>query len=117
MTPKVLMHILIADDQQFVRTTLHSLLKNQHPHWEVSEASDGQEAVEVYRKSTPDVAVLDIVMPVKDAARQIWKAPAAPGFSTVSQLTDIHRLTEALGELSASSQRFRIFCRLRITNL
>jgi hypothetical protein len=55
--------------------------------------------------------------PQKDAARQIWKAPAAPGFSTVSQLTDIHRLTEALLELSALSRVFAIFCRFWITNL
>jgi len=62
MTPKVPMHILIADDQQFVRTTLHSLLKHRNPHWEISEASNGQEALELYRKTTPDVVILDIVM-------------------------------------------------------
>jgi hypothetical protein len=34
-------------------------------------------------------------MPQKDAARQFWKAAAAQGFSTASQLTDIHRLAHA----------------------
>jgi hypothetical protein len=38
----------------------------------------------------------------KDAARQIWKAPAAPGFSTASQLTDIHRLAHAVCARSVS---------------
>ena len=61
--PKTL-HILIADDQRLVRDTLRSLLKYQRPYWEVSEAADGKTAVELYRKTTPDVAVLDIVMPV-----------------------------------------------------
>ena len=56
------MHVLIADDHKFVRNTLRALLKKQEPHWEVSEAADGHEAVEVFRKATPDVAVLDIVM-------------------------------------------------------
>jgi DNA-binding NarL/FixJ family response regulator len=67
------MHILIADDQQFVRTTLHSLLKNQNPHWEVSEASNGQEALELYRKTSPDVAVLDIVMPVMNGVAAAYE--------------------------------------------
>jgi len=56
------MRILIADDHKIVRDTLRSLLKKQQPHWEVSEALDGREAVEVFRRTTIDVAVLDIVM-------------------------------------------------------
>jgi DNA-binding NarL/FixJ family response regulator len=56
------LHILIADDHKGVRHNLRSLLKEQQPHWEISEASDGQEAIELFRKQVPDVAVLDIVM-------------------------------------------------------
>ena len=67
------MRILISDDQQFVRTTLHSLLKHQHPHWEVSEASNGQEALELYRKATPDVVILDIVMPVMNGVATAYE--------------------------------------------
>ena len=42
-----ILHILIADDHKVVRDTLRSLLKEQRPLWEVSEAADGHEAVEV----------------------------------------------------------------------
>src|SRR6516164_11475171 len=41
--------------------------------------------------------------PQKDAARQRSKAAAARAFSTVSQLTDIHRLAHALCGRSVSS--------------
>jgi len=41
--------------------------------------------------------------PQKDAARQRWKAAAAQAFSTVSQLTDIHRLAHALCGRSVSA--------------
>jgi hypothetical protein len=41
--------------------------------------------------------------PQKDAARQRWKAAAARAFSTVSQLTDIHRLAHALCGRSVSA--------------
>jgi len=57
-----MVHILIADDHNFVRDNLRSVLKEQQPTWEVSEASNGLEAVQLFRRITPDVAVLDIVM-------------------------------------------------------
>src|SRR5579883_1356764 len=56
------MHILIADDHGPVRDQLRSVLRKSQPHWEISEAADGSEAIEVFRKAAPDVAVLDIVM-------------------------------------------------------
>ena len=56
------MHILIADDHKAVRDNLRSLLKEQQPYWELSEAANGKEAIELFSKVAPDVAVLDIVM-------------------------------------------------------
>jgi DNA-binding NarL/FixJ family response regulator len=57
-----MVRILIADDHKSVRDNLRSALNEQQPQWEVSEASDGQEAVDLFRKAAPNVAVLDIVM-------------------------------------------------------
>jgi DNA-binding NtrC family response regulator len=54
--------ILVADDQQFVRRTLRSLLTRQS-HWKIYEAENGKVALERIRKEKPQVAVLDIVMP------------------------------------------------------
>jgi len=56
------MRVLIADDHKAVRDNLRAMLNEQQPQWEVSEASNGQEAVDLFRDSSPDVAVLDIVM-------------------------------------------------------
>lgn len=55
--------ILIADDEKLVRTTLRSLLTKK-ANCKVYEAADGQAAVDETRRVKPDVAVLDIVMPV-----------------------------------------------------
>ena len=55
--------ILIADDEKLVRTTLRSLL-TEKSNWKVIEAADGQAAVDATKRHQPDVAVLDIVMPV-----------------------------------------------------
>ena len=55
--------ILIVDDHALVRRTLRSLLAEQR-HWKIYEASDGQEAIDEIQRLKPDVAILDIVMPL-----------------------------------------------------
>ena len=55
--------ILIADDQELVRSTLRSMLTKK-THWRIYEAADGKQAIDETQRVKPDVAVLDIVMPV-----------------------------------------------------
>jgi DNA-binding NarL/FixJ family response regulator len=58
------LRILIADDHSVVRAGLRTLLESRL-HWEVcAEASDGREAAEKAAKLKPDVAILDIGMPL-----------------------------------------------------
>jgi len=55
-------HILLADDHVMVRQALRTCL--EHAGMAVSsEASDGQEALEIAHAQPPDVALLDIGMP------------------------------------------------------
>lgn len=55
--------ILLADDHQIVRQGLKALLE-QEGFNVVAEASNGQEAITKARELEPDVAVLDLSMPV-----------------------------------------------------
>jgi DNA-binding NarL/FixJ family response regulator len=68
--------ILVADDHQVVRAGLRALLESQ-AGWQVcAEAANGREAVEKAEKFKPDVAVLDIAMPLLngvETTRQIRK--------------------------------------------
>lgn len=71
--------ILLADDHAMVRKGLRKLLE-ERPGWQVLEAGDGREAVRIAEEAHPDIAVLDIAMPVLngiEAARQI--ADRLPG--------------------------------------
>lgn len=59
------MRILTADDSQFMRTILKGILDKAFPGVEVIEASNGVEALELYKIKRPDVTLLDLVMPEK----------------------------------------------------
>jgi signal transduction histidine kinase len=67
---------IIADDQPDMLRFLKSELA---PHYNVIEATDGQQAVDKAATSMPDIILLDMMMPEKDgiqAAREIRAAPA-----------------------------------------
>src|SRR6202035_5906112 len=68
--------ILVADDHEIVRLGLVSLIE-AHPGWEVcAEADNGRMAVDKVKELKPDVAILDIGMPVLnglEATRQILR--------------------------------------------
>jgi DNA-binding NarL/FixJ family response regulator len=68
------LHLVVADDHDIVRRGLRDLLEQQVGWKVVAEATNGKEAVEKVLKTQPDVAVLDIQMPVVnglEAAKQI----------------------------------------------
>src|ERR1700732_4305842 len=55
--------ILIADDNDFVRTVIRFFLES-HQGFEVcGEATDGVDAIEKAKKLKPDLIVLDLMMP------------------------------------------------------
>ncbi len=65
--------VLLADDHQIVREGLRGLLEKAG-HEIVAEASDGREALRSARTLSPDIAVLDMSMPLLnglDAAHEI----------------------------------------------
>jgi len=59
-----LIHVLLADDHFVVRAVIRQFLEQAHDIQVVAEASNGQEACELLKQSNPDVAVLDIQMPM-----------------------------------------------------
>ena len=68
--------VLLADDHVIVCQSLKAVLEREGLQV-VGEAADGREAVRLARALRPDVAVLDVSMPLLnglDAAREIQKA-------------------------------------------
>ncbi|MGS2642696.1 response regulator [Streptosporangium sp. LJ11] len=58
--------VLVADDQEIVRTGLAMILDAQPDIEVVGEAADGRRAVELARRLRPDVCLFDIRMPGLD---------------------------------------------------
>ena len=64
--------IVLADDSIFQRMMMRALLESQG--YQVLEAGDGRELLELVRLSDPDLVVMDVAMPSMDgvtAARRI----------------------------------------------
>ena len=58
--------VLIADDNQEFSITLASYLEKQEDMEVIGIAKDGEEAVEMITNTTPDIAILDVIMPHLD---------------------------------------------------
>jgi DNA-binding NarL/FixJ family response regulator len=58
--------VLLVDDHALIRSGLRTLLEEEKGLRVVGEAGDGREALEMVRKLSPDVVVMDITMPRLD---------------------------------------------------
>jgi len=58
--------VLCADDHPLIRKGIASILANEADTQLVAEASNGREAVELFRTHKPDVVLLDLHMPELD---------------------------------------------------
>jgi len=79
--------ILIADDHAVVRAGLRALLESRSG-WEVcAESTDGRDAIEKAAKLKPDVAVLDIGMPLLNGVEATRRIRAASPSTEILILT------------------------------
>ncbi len=72
--------ILIADDEQNIVISLEFLMKREG--FTVCIAADGQEAIDKVRSETPDLVLLDIMMPRKngyEVCKEIRSDPQLQG--------------------------------------
>jgi len=65
--------ILVVEDQNVVREGLKAILSYQTDMEVVGEAGDGIQAVDLARRTRPDVILLDMVMPRQDGLTTIPK--------------------------------------------
>jgi two-component system response regulator NreC len=90
--------IVLADDHVLVRQGLKSLLEREG-HLVVGEASEGKQALSQVHSLRPDIAILDISMPILNglnAAREISKSFPKTSTILLTQHDEDQYISEAL---------------------
>src|SRR5579862_1636128 len=68
--------VLLVDDHTVVRQGLRALLNQEEDIEVVGEAQNGREAVQMAAKTSPEIVIMDIVMPLlngMEGTRQVLK--------------------------------------------
>ena len=63
--------ILIVDDAQFVRNRIKKVIEKMDFAEVIGEASNGDDAISLYKELKPDLVTMDLVMPNKDGIEAI----------------------------------------------
>lgn len=96
-------NILIVDDSRTSRRILTNILQ-ENGHTVLGEACNGEEAVELYGKLTPEIVTMDITMPIMDgvaALRNIRKKDSNAKVIMITAAGQKEKVADAL-KLGAS---------------
>lgn len=97
MTPRI--RILLADDEPLVRHGMRMILEAEEDLEVVGEAGDGDEAVTLARRASPDVICMDVRMPDIDGIRAtelVLRLPTPPKVLVVTTFEHDDHVTDAL---------------------
>lgn len=102
------LRVLVADDQDIVRTGLATILGAQEGIEVVAEAVDGRDAVEQARRLRPDVCLLDVRMPRMDGieATRLLAGPGVADPMAVVVVTTFDLDEYVYGALQAGARGF-----------
>ncbi|MFL1376373.1 MULTISPECIES: response regulator [unclassified Nocardiopsis] len=91
--------VLLVDDEAVIRAGVRAILAEDPGIEVVAEAADGREGVEKARAHRPDVALVDIRMPVMDglaAAAEMRRAAPATGVAVLTTFGEEEYVVRAL---------------------
>lgn len=95
--------VVLVDDDPIVRSGLRIVLSADPTIAVVGEAGDGERALECVRDTSPDVALMDLQMPVMDGVHATRAVRRRPGAPAVLILTTFHLDQYVLDALDAGA--------------
>ncbi|MFI7516735.1 response regulator [Micromonospora echinofusca] len=78
-----MIRVLLVDDQPLLRSGFRALLDAEDDIEVVAEAADGREGLALARERLPDIALVDIQMPVMDGIETTRRIAADPALARV----------------------------------
>ncbi|MFE9857716.1 response regulator [Streptomyces sp. NPDC005780] len=78
-----MIRVLLVDDQPLIRSGFRALLDLEDDIEVVAEAADGEQGLALTRQHLPDVALIDIQMPVVDGIEATRRIAADPALASV----------------------------------
>jgi two-component system chemotaxis response regulator CheY len=97
--------ILIADDSSFMRDNLKEILLSAG-HEVVGMAVNGLEAVELYKKTSPDIITMDITMPQLNGIEALQKIIEYNKDANVLMLTSLGKPEKVLEALNNGARNY-----------
>ena len=113
--------VMIVDDHSVVRVGLKHVLEQSGEFEVVGQAADGEEAVKMAADKSPDVVVMDVIMPGKDgveACREIMESAPETRVVMLTASTEVGAIVEAVaagatGFLQKETDRERLLSAVR----
>ncbi|HEX3308526.1 MAG TPA: response regulator transcription factor [Streptosporangiaceae bacterium] len=100
--------VVVADDQAIVRAGFRMLIDSEPDLAVLGEAANGAEAVAVARRTSPDVVLMDIRMPVLDGIEATRRITAAGPLPRVLILTTFDLDEYVFGALRVGASGFML---------
>lgn len=97
--------VVIVDDSALVRANLRDLIEGEG-YTVVSEAVNGEDAVEMYKKYSPDLITLDITMPIKNGVDALKEIIAADPAAKVVMVTAAGQQRIVIDAIKLGAERF-----------
>jgi CheY-like chemotaxis protein len=94
--------ILVVEDDDAIRGLVSDVLRDDG--YQVYEASNGAEGLEQVTRRTPDLIVLDLMMPIMDGWTFVEECRRKPGCEAIPIV-----VTSASHDLSRTAERLRSF--------
>ncbi|MFW9880301.1 MAG: response regulator [Candidatus Thorarchaeota archaeon] len=94
--------VLIVDDSQVMREMIGDVLKTQGFEV-VGEATDGQEALNQYKKLKPDIVTMDVVMPKEHGIDAVKKIIAIDKEAKIIIISGLYQKTLVMEALDAGA--------------
>lgn len=96
--------IMVVDDAQFMRVRISKLLTGHG--YEVVEAENGNQAVQVYQVAKPDAVLMDVTMPEKDGLEALTEIRGFDPRAKVIMLTALGQESMVVQAVQAGARDY-----------